>query len=69
MRNVPDTLKKFSGVSDLIYSVVAIIVALLIGALLIWISGYDVLKAYYNFLNGAFGNVYNLSQSLLKTII
>ena len=25
-------------------------------------------KAYYNFLNGAFGNLYNFSQSLLKTI-
>ena len=68
VRKLLEPMKKFSGVSDLLYSVVAIIVALLIGALLIWISGYDVLKAYYNFLNGAFGNVYNLSQSLLKTI-
>lgn len=63
-----DKLKKLSGVSDLIYSLFAIILALLIGAILIWLSDYDVLKAYYNFWNGAFGNTYNLSQSLLKTI-
>ncbi len=42
--------------------------ALLIGAVLIWISGYDVGKAYTHFWNGAFGTTYNLAQSLLKTI-
>ena len=61
-------LQKLSGVSDLLYSIFAIILALLIGAILIWISGYDVGKAYYNLFNGAFGNLYNFSQSLLKTM-
>ena len=63
-----NTLKNLSGLADLVYSVFAIFIALVIGALLIWISGYDVFKAYSSFLNGAFGNLYNFSQSLLKTI-
>ncbi|MDY0093935.1 MAG: ABC transporter permease [Candidatus Vecturithrix sp.] len=61
-------LRKLSGLSEVIYSIVAMFLALLIGAILIWISGYDVIKAYSSFFQGAFGNVYNLSQSVLKTI-
>lgn len=61
-------LKNLSGMSDLLYSFGAILLALAFGALFIWISGYDVVKAYSSFLTGAFGTRYNLSQSLLKAI-
>ncbi len=61
-------LRELSGFSEVIYSIVAMFLALLIGAILIWISGYDVIKAYSSFFQGACGNVYNLSQSVLKTI-
>jgi len=61
-------LKMLSGVSDLIYSFSAVLLALCTGAILIWISGYDVFNAYHNLLFGAFGNMYNISQSLLKSV-
>lgn len=53
--------------SDILYSLVAIIIALLIGAFLIFLSGHDVYNAYYNLFYGAFGNSYNIAQTLLKT--
>lgn len=42
--------------------------ALLLGAFLILLSGYDVSKAYLCLFQGAFGNFYNISQTLLKMI-
>ncbi|MFH1350193.1 MAG: ABC transporter permease [Pseudomonadota bacterium] len=61
-------LEKSRGVSDFLYSPIAIIMALLIGALLIFLSGYDVSKAYLSLFEGIFGNVYNVTQTLLKMI-
>ncbi len=61
-------IRNLPVLSDLLYSFIAIILALIISAVLIFISGYDVGRAYYNLLYGAFGNLYNLSQTLLKTI-
>lgn len=60
-------MKQFSPLQDLFYSLIAIIVALLIGAILIILSGHNVISAYYNLFYGAFGNAYNLAQTLLKT--
>ncbi len=54
--------------SEVINSLLAILLALAIGALLIWISGYDVSQAYRSLFDGAFGNFYNISQTLLKMI-
>ncbi len=61
-------LKNLSGVSELFYSLLAIIFALLIGAVLIYLSGHDAIDAYYHLFYGAFGNTYNLAQTLLKSI-
>ncbi len=61
-------LKNMSAFSNLILSISAIIIALLIGAILIYLSGHSVLNAYYNLFYGAFGNSYNLAQTILKTI-
>ena len=61
-------INKLTGFSDFVYSLMAIVLALLIGALLIFLSGYDVTQAYLSFFNGAFGNFYNLAQTLLKMI-
>ena len=68
IKRLLSSLKDLSGLTDLVYSVFAILFALCIGAILIRISGYDVVKAYSYLWNGAFGNTYNLCQSLLKTI-
>lgn len=67
-RKIAQYLSQLSGLSELLYSLVAILIALLIGAVLIWISGYHVGKAASSFWSGAFGSPYNLAQSLLKTI-
>lgn len=52
---------------NLLYSVVAIVIALLLGGVLIYLSGHDPGKAYYHLVYGAFGNSYNLAQTLLNS--
>jgi len=66
--NLSAKLKNLRVFSDFVYSLVTIVLALLIGALLIFISGYDVSKAFLSFFDGAFGNVYNIAQTLLQMI-
>jgi simple sugar transport system permease protein len=60
--------KGYARFSDVVNSLLAILLALAIGALLIFISGYDVSQAYRSLFSGAFGNFYNISQTLLKMI-
>lgn len=57
-----------SNFSHFIFSLIAILLAFAIGALLIKISGFSVIKAYSSLWDGAFGNMYNFSQTLLNTI-
>ncbi len=66
--NITKNLKNMSSLTDLLYSLFAIIIALLIGAILITLAGYSVVEAYKILFNGAFGSVYNFSQTLVKTI-
>ena len=61
-------IKALTHFYDFFYSLMAIFLALLIGALLIFISGHDVTRAYLSFFDGAFGNYYNMAQTLLKMI-
>lgn len=53
------------GVSDIAYSAVAVLLALVIGAILIAASGYSVIDAYANLFDGAFGSIYNLANTLM----
>jgi len=55
-------------IMDIFYSALAIIFALLVGAVLIEITGRSSINAYYYLFFGAFGNTYNIAQTLLKTI-
>jgi len=55
------------GVSKFAYSVVAVVLALLVGAVLIWASGYDVKEAYSNLFTGAFGGVYSLATTIVMS--
>ena len=66
--NFSERLWNRTGFSDFVYSLSTIILALFIGAFLIFLSGYDVSKAYGSFFEGAFGNSYNIAQTLLKMI-
>jgi simple sugar transport system permease protein len=57
-----------NGLFELLVSIINIGMALLIGAFLIFCSGYDVPGAGMAFFDGAFGNYYNIAQTLLKMI-
>ncbi len=61
-------LQSLSGLAEFFYSLLAIIFALFVGGILIYLSGHDALGAYYHLFYGAFGNTYNLAQTLLKSI-
>jgi len=61
-------LKNAASFYDVMVSLIAMGLALLMGALLIFLSGYDVSKAYFSFFNGAFGSFYNIAQTFLKMI-
>lgn len=53
---------------ELVQSVVAVVIALLIGALLIQLLGKDALAAYRALLEGAAGNLNSLAETFLKAI-
>ena len=63
-----DRIGNSPGFSGVVNSFIAIILAFLIGAFIISISGYDVSKTYLSLFYGAFGNPYNVAQTLLQTI-
>lgn len=52
---------------DLGYSILAIIIAIAIGAVLIVLFGYDVGTALASLFQGAFGSAYAISQTVLRT--
>ncbi|NBF41531.1 MAG: ABC transporter permease [Spirochaetes bacterium] len=52
---------------ELGYSILAIIIAISIGAVLIVIFGYDVRTALASLFQGAFGSAYAISQTVLRT--
>lgn len=49
-------------------SAAAVALALIVGAGMLWIAGYDVKDAYFNLYDGAFGNVYSVADTLLNAI-
>ena len=54
-----------SSVQEMAVPVLAVFTALAIGAVVIWATGANVLKAYQGLLEGALGNVRNLSETLV----
>lgn len=54
-------------VSKFAYSAVAVVIALVIGAVLIGASGYSVKEAYSNLFMGAFGGVYSLATTVVMS--
>jgi len=59
---------KTARVTEILHALGAVVLALGIGAVLMAASGYNVVTAYGYLLTGAFGNFYNISQTLLKMI-
>lgn len=61
-------IKIFNKFANTIYSLTAILLAFAVGAILIHLSGFSVLKAYSALFDGAFGSVFNITQTLMNTI-
>lgn len=57
-----------SPVSNWAVPIIAILMALLTGALFLWIVGHDPVKAYTAMFKGGFGSVYGLSETIVKSI-
>lgn len=56
------------ALQELAVSAGAVVLALLVGAVLLAVAGYDVRDAYYNLYDGAFGSVYSIADTLLNAI-
>ncbi|UCF09943.1 MAG: ABC transporter permease [Candidatus Bipolaricaulota bacterium] len=63
LRGVHRTL---TGLHPALESLLAAVVGLLVGAILMYIWGFDPWKAYYALLRGAYGGSYELSSSLAR---
>lgn len=63
-----DQIRNMSALQNIIYSLLAIVFALIIGGIMIHLSGNSVLEAYRALYDGAFGDSYNLAQTLQKTV-
>ena len=55
------------GLMDVFISIIAVIAALLVGAVIVYISGSSPLAAYKALFEGAFGNTYNFAQTVART--
>ena len=66
--NMVKKAKDFFVKSDILLSLLALVLSLLISSVVILIAGYSPLEAYGALLNGAFGSGYNLAQTLGTSI-
>ena len=53
-----------AGIDELAKTISAGLIGFAAGALIIWLYGYDPISAYRALFNGAFGDLYSLSESL-----
>lgn len=63
-----DDINTMSALQNLIYSLLAIAFALVIGGIMIQLSGNSMFEAYRALYDGAFGSSYNFAQTLQKTV-
>jgi simple sugar transport system permease protein len=61
-------LHRLRSVTSRFASIIVVLAALLVGAVLILVSGYDPIAAYLSLLNGAFGGMGHFSETLVKAI-
>ncbi len=65
-KNVTQFIKK-EGVKDVFISFIAVIAALLVGAVIVYIAGSSPYEAYKALYEGAFGSTYDFAQTLTRT--
>lgn len=53
-----------AGIDELAKTIIAGLIGFAVGAMIIWLYGYDPLSAYHALFNGAFGDLYSFSESL-----
>ena len=57
-----------SASTNLIVPILSVLLALLVGAVFLWLAGHDPLKAYTAMFKGGFGSAYGLSETIVKAI-
>ena len=57
-----------SAFNSVISAVTAVFTALIFGFVLLWVCGYDAVKAYTTMFNGAFGSANRFAETIVKTI-
>ncbi len=51
---------------EVVYQIVAIIIAFMVGAIVLAVTGYSPLEAYAGMLMGAFGDIFGVGQTLMQ---
>jgi simple sugar transport system permease protein len=60
------TILEKEGIMDVFISIVAVIAALLVGAIIVYVSGNSPYEAYKALYEGAFGSTYDFAQTLTR---
>ena len=50
--------------NEVVYQIIAILMAFLVGALVLLVTGYSPIEAYIGMITGAFGNIFGIGQTL-----
>lgn len=67
MNNIISRLIKQEGLMDVFIAAIAVVAALLVGAVIVYISGFSPYEAYRALYEGAFGSTYDFAQTLTRT--
>ena len=66
-KNTIIELLEKEGIMDVFISIIAVIAALLVGAVIVYISGFSPYEAYKALYEGAFGSTYDFAQTVTRT--
>ncbi len=67
LKKILQMLANLDSWSSLLYSLIAIFIALLVGGIFIIAFGYDFQEAFYHLADGSFGSLYSFAQTLQQT--
>ena len=65
---IETTITTKSAVNSVFSAVSAVFSALVFGFVLLWVCGYDAVKAYTTLFNGAFGSTNRFAETIVKTV-
>ena len=67
VKNVVSQVMQKEGIMDVFIAVIAVIAALLVGAVIVYLAGSSPYEAYRALFEGAFGSTYDFAQTLART--